>query len=181
MVLNVPSLFGDGRAVFEDSPEDNQIVVWDGSRWIATDQSTTTYTQLIIDAWQTGVVSQQTMEAFNGAIINDGVITGTKYLAATAINEYSRVDLPGYFRITQWRYYNTQSQDEDGTWKIQYIHTNTGEWTDWVTGIATQDAGYTSWTAETEIITNSIRLVCTAVDTNIFGDGSCITELEVKY
>ena len=107
--------------------------------------------------------------------INDND-TGTS--VTFTINEYVTIELPGLFKITQYRHYGSGGNDGDGAWKIEYQdYLNT--WHDWATGIATRvAASWCDWETASEVLCKAIRLTCTTADG---GTSSRISELEVKY
>ena len=72
-------------------------------------------------------------------------------MATDAVNEYGEVDFKKAVKIDQWRYYGYGSMNGDGTYKIQYIDAD-GALNDWVTGIATRLASWTTMSSETEVI-----------------------------
>ncbi len=98
-----------------------------------------------------------------------------------AIDEYAEVDFGEIAAFQRWRQYGEGHNNENGVWKIQYFDIPTQTWTDWVTGISTRAAEtWSSYSTETLIYAQKIRLVATTIDT---GDGgiSEIRELEVIY
>ena len=112
------------------------------------------------------------------ANINDND-TGT-YILGDAVDEYAEVDFGKVVELTQWRQFGNTNNNGDGSWKIQYYNLSTRTWTDWVTGIATRTtADWSTFCVETAIVTDKIRLVCTAVDSG--ASDSLMMELEVKY
>ena len=97
---------------------------------------------------------------------------------ARAIDQYAEVDFGGTHKIKRWRYYgHALNSNEDGHFKIQIL-TSAG-WEDWVTGIPTRLASWTSLETETEAITEKIRIVCTKLDTG--DEKAFIGEFEVIW
>lgn len=111
----------------------------------------------------------------NPAYINDN--NTDSRAVANATDLYAEVDFGVIVSIKRWRQFGMASMQENGEWKIEYYNLSTHAWEDWVTGIATRKAAtWSDFSTETEVLTNKIRLVCTAVDG--YGD-SRIGELEV--
>jgi len=107
--------------------------------------------------------------------INDNT-TGT--IAVFTINEYATIELPGLFKITQYRHYGNGGNDGDGAWKLEY-QDYLDAWHDWATGIATRVAAtWCDWVTASEVLCKAIRLTCTTADGGV---QSRLPELEVKY
>lgn len=112
----------------------------------------------------------------NPEYINDNT---TSTANAQAINQYAEVDFQKVVTIKRWRQYGNTNNNGDGVWKIQYYNLSNHAWTDWKTGISTYGtADWTSFSTETEEITDKIRLICTTVDSSA---ASYCRELEVIY
>ncbi len=107
--------------------------------------------------------------------INDNN-TGTT-IASNVIGHYAEVDFGRLVSINQWRLYGHANNNKDGVWKIEYLGTDLA-WHDWVTGIPTNQAVWTSMAAEAEVICSKVRLTITTVDSIAF---SYAKELEVYH
>lgn len=114
--------------------------------------------------------------ATNAFRINDND-TGLESIASN-IGDYAQVDFDKWVKIDQWRYFGDATMNEDGHSKIQYYGIDEA-WHDWVTGIATRLATWTTMAVETEVICRMIRFTATAIDTGgaLNRDG----ELEVYH
>ncbi len=94
------------------------------------------------------------------------------------VGQYVEVDFGKKVKIDQWRQYGTTTNKGDGAFKIQY-RDESSAWVDWVTGIPTRDLGsWSSMSSETEVITDAIRLIITALDG--YGNNYC-HELEIYH
>lgn len=100
-------------------------------------------------------------------------------LATSAVSgtlgKYVEIDFGKWVIIDQWRIYGEDSQLETGDWKLQYYDTS---YHDWVTGIPTNKAVWTSMASETPVICNKVKLIITTVDGQ--GNSRC-GELEVYH
>ncbi|MBA7580402.1 hypothetical protein ES708_22293 [subsurface metagenome] len=107
--------------------------------------------------------------------INDNN-TGTKG-EGDVIGQYAEVDFGASVKIDQWRIYGNAAHFNNGAWKIEYYGLDSA-WHDWVTGITTGGASWTTMSSETEVNCSKIRLTITTVDST--GWNMC-GELEVYH
>lgn len=101
---------------------------------------------------------------------------------ATVQNQYCIVVFDTVVLIKRWRQFGFVNNNADGVWKIQYYNLTTHTWVDWVTGIPTRTASWTTLATETEVFTDKIKIIATTLDSGtVNGVGSGINELEVIY
>lgn len=92
--------------------------------------------------------------------------------------KYAAVGFGKWVLIDQWRMYGHTNNLLDGELKLQYSFGGV-TWVDWVTGIPTRKASWTTMASATEIMCTHVRLVCVVDDT---GSGHCnLGELEVYH
>lgn len=125
---------------------------------------------LTVELFQTNA---GTGTAINPQQINDNDI-GT--LCRFLLDDYVEVVFPASYKISEFRYWGTNSHTEDGRYKIQ--HWDGAAWIDNTINIPTNPAGWTDWLPLTTIVsTTKIRMVETVADTWPFND--CF-ELEMR-
>jgi len=136
-------------------------------------------------AWEGDLAAFQANAATSiGALLNPTRVNdnnpGTECYASV-INMGVEVDFGDIFRINRWRQFGSVNNGNgDGRWKIQYYNLESYSWTDWVTGIVARgSADWSGYTAETEVYTNAIRLICTALDTST--NRTYIAELDISF
>ncbi len=109
--------------------------------------------------------------------INDNVVGD--HAQADTINQYCQVLFTPIVKVDQWRLYGHALQNANGDYKLQYLDA-AGAWQDWVTGIPTRVATWSTMAIETEVITKGIRIVATTIDSSS-GPASRAGELEVYH
>jgi len=109
--------------------------------------------------------------------INDTVVGN--YAVFDAVAEYCEIAFSKVYRLNKYRYNGYPTHAEDGSYKIQYFNLTTGAWTDWITEIPTRKDSWSSWIADTTIVTSKVRIVATALDSTFMENGA--SEWEMKY
>lgn len=111
--------------------------------------------------------------------VNDNNDAGT-IVSFDAIDEYVEVNFAKVVSIKRWRWKDgAVTNTGDGRWKIQYYSLATHAWVDWVTEIPTLTtaAAWREFTTETEVLTDKVRIIATAIDTvgsNLIWEGEII-------
>ncbi len=111
-----------------------------------------------------------------GGINDDNFTTQAGF---DVIDEYAQVEFLEVVYIGQFRQYGHDSNNGDGSYRIEYQDQN-GTWHTWKAGIPSKDsAAWTAWDNSGGVVAaRAIKIVCTAVDSG--AADSIIKELEVK-
>lgn len=91
-------------------------------------------------------------------------------------NQYVIMPLGRVYEITQWRQRTSSGNVGDGEFNLDYWDGT--QWVTWVTFPTVSADDWTSWSAESPVSTNKLRLISTVLDSH---STSMVMELEVKY
>lgn len=83
------------------------------------------------------------------------------------------------FTARKWRFYGHANQNGDGDYKLQYLDIHTFTWTDWVTGIPTRGASWSTVATETPVVCMGLQMVSTTQDS--LTGANIVGELEIYY
>jgi hypothetical protein len=108
--------------------------------------------------------------------VNDGLTAAQCYGDE---GKYVDIELPGAYKIKQWRQHGYDTGVGDGKFKIQIWNVDEAQWEDWTAEfLALVTLDWSEWAEEDEVITSKIRLIVTVTDSTT---NTRLTELEVKY